>query len=236
MDQPFNECEVGLFDDWEPAIWSELVPRRSSELEDQDGEDEIITTHTETVTETRTVPKEEESTQKEEVIVKEVKEEDKTEFIIESKVPHISKGVFSADKGVLSDEEFECIQNGPKICLQKVYEHNSTGNKVTRGNAIPNRPHDKFVERMSDSMDELQDVGLMNSGGYGGNNNHLNGLGAPPLTSNLHWEYKNWVPGMPLPEPGNNSKSGKGERINGENNKKDNKKSMFDDFEIANLP
>ena len=41
---------------------------------------------------------------------------------------------------------------------------------------------------------------------------------------------------MPLPDPGNNSKSGKGERINGENNKKDNKKSMFDDFEIANLP
>jgi len=225
MDQPFNECEVGLFDDWEPAVWSELVPR-SSEL------DEIITAHTtETVSAIHTGEKEEPLNEE---IVEE--EEESTEFAVESKVPHVhvSRGVFSADKGILTDEEFVALQTGPKRNIHEIYEHNSTGNRVTRDNAISTRPHDKFVERMADSMDELQDVGLMNSGGYGGNNNHLNGLGAPQLTSNMHWEYKNWTPGMPLPVPGSSSKPGKVNRERGENQK--DKKSMFDDFELTNLP
>jgi hypothetical protein len=178
--ESFNPDELGLFDDWEPAIWSEV------NLDDEDY-DEAINTITLGSSDSPSTPETQRSV----------------------RVRSSSDSPAAASKSI-----------------NEIYEYNSSGNKITRaGCTKPPRGHDKFAETLPDSPDELLDVGLLNSGkGFGGLQNSNNGLNAPPLSSNLHWEFKHWHPGMELP---------KEYQCKGQETKKE---KLSSDFEIANLP
>jgi len=217
MDVPFNECEVGLFDDWEPAVWSEVVTKSEEGEEQYEAEatvNEVNTSNPEStgfLLETR-VPHNHES---------------------EHPRPHVAEGVFGCDKGVLCDEAFAKLKNDPTPAAEhrQLYEKYSSGNIATRAFTKSKRGHDKFLERMSDSMDELQDVGEMTHGGFGGNSNHTNGLGCPQLSSNLHWEYKGWTPGQPLPTPQNKIPSNRQDAKDSDNSNK-----LDPELDIISLP
>jgi hypothetical protein len=181
--EAFNQDELGLFDDWEPAIWSEMD---LSSVEDGAFHAEV---HDKMAIESPTTP-------------------------INQRSARIHLPSDSPSSATIKSNE--------------LYEYNSSGNKITRAGATkPPRGHDKFAERLPDSLDELQDIGLLNGGkGFGGLQNSSNGISAPQLSSNLHWEYKNWHPGMGAM----NTQQKMNEEI-----KKD-KTSMYNDFEITNLP
>jgi len=191
--EPFNQDELGLFDDWEPAVWSEIEPVAF--------EDEM--------TEKMDAIAEKQQNQENE---EEEEEEEEEEIIQPTAIEQVTVVSSSPDAKMKS--------------VKEVYEYNSSGNLITRPHAIGKHKHDKFLDRLPDSPDELQDVGVMNAGkGFGYQNSSM-GITAPVNSSNLHWEYKNWKPGQSI--------KASQDKIN-EAIKQD-KESMHNDFEIVNLP